>query len=258
MHRRPPSPASTGGEQASFEAAHGASAGPQEMVLRAMTLSAEITQFEVTSQEALTPHADFMVTHGVQSPDMTSGAQRSIHAMLGYVDRRIARSDRAAMSLLFGITMRRQALQLLDESQAVRDTVAEAKIAKAEATFHESAEAHVLAFEQAPPQGVKLSLPYLAKRYDEVTAFLQMRPLCELPSSSWREAGCAEMRPHFKTAATYRATTLPELIQTGLSTMKAQGVGGALLDVAAAKLAAGDVKGAAVLHDAALRGAEGT
>ncbi|MDC3987212.1 hypothetical protein [Polyangium jinanense] len=245
-------------ETAILEAAHDASAGPQEMALRAMKLSAEITQFEVTSQEALAPHADFMVTHGAQSPDMTSGAQRSIHAMLGYVDRRIARSDRAAMSLLFGIAMRRQALQLLDEIQSVRDTVAEAKIAKAEATFQESAEAQVLAFEQAPPQGVKLSLPYLAKRYDEVTAFLQMRPLCELPSSSWRESGCAEMRPHFKAAATYRATTLPGLIQTGLSTMKAQGVGGALLDAAAAKLAAGDVKRAAVLHDAALRSAEGT
>ncbi|HVK69129.1 MAG TPA: hypothetical protein VM694_31945 [Polyangium sp.] len=189
---------------------------------------------------------------------MTSGAQRSIHAMLGYVDRRIARSDRAAMALLFGLTMRRQALELLGESQAVREQVAEAKTAKAEATFFESAEAHVLAFEQAAPEGVKLSLPYLAKQYDEVTAFLQMRPLCELPSSTWREAGCAAMRPHFKAAATYRVTTLPGLVQTGLSTMKAQGVDGALIEAAAAKLAAGDVKGAAVLHDAALRGAEGT
>ncbi|MDI1432465.1 hypothetical protein [Polyangium sorediatum] len=241
-----------------LEAAHDASAGPQEMVLRAMKLSAEITQFEVTSQEVLAPHVDFMVTHATQSPDMTSSAQRSIHAMLGYVDRRVRRSDRAAMSLLLGITMRRQALVLLDESQDVRAQVAEAKIAKAEATFQESAEAQVLAFEKAPPLGVKLWIPYLAKRYDEVTALLQMRPLCELPSSSWREAGCTAMRPHFKAAATYRATTLPGLVQTGLSTMKAQGVGGALLDAAAAKLAAGDVKGAAVLHDAALRGAEGT
>ncbi|WP_136929933.1 hypothetical protein [Polyangium fumosum] len=223
-----------------------------------MKLSAKITQFEITSQEALAPHADFMTTHGTANPDMASSAQRSIHAMLGYVDRRIARSDRAAMSLLFGITMRRQALSLLDESQDVRAQVAEAKIAKAEATFQESAEAQVLAFEKVTPQNGNLSLPYLAKRYDDVTAFLQMRPLCELPSSSWREAGCAAMRPHFKAAATYRATTLPGLVQTGLSTMKAQGVGGALLDAAAAKLAAGDVKGAAVLHDAALRGAEGT
>ncbi|MDI1451921.1 hypothetical protein [Polyangium sp. 6x1] len=245
-------------ETAILEAAHGASAGPQEMALRAMKLSAEIAQFEVTSQEKLAPHADFMTTHGAANPDMTSSAQRSNHAMLGYVERRVRRSDRAAMALLFGIAMRRQALQLLDESQAVRDTVAEAKIAKAEVTFHESAEAQVLAFEKAPPLGVKLSIPYLAKRYDEVTAFLQMRPLCELPSSSWREAGCAAMRPHFKAAVTYRATTLPGLIKTGLSTMKAQGVGGGLLDAAAAKLEAGDVKGAAVLHDAALRGAEGT
>lgn len=245
-------------EASILEAAHGVSAAPQEMVLRAMKLSAEVQQFEVSSQEALAPHAEFMVTHGAPNPDMTSSAQRSIHAMVGYVERRIRRSDRAALSLLFGVAMRRQALQLLEESQSVREQVTEAKITKAEATFHESAEAQVLAFEKAPPLGVKLSIPYLAKRYDEVTALLQMRPLCELPSSSWREAGCAEMRPHFKAAATYRATTLPGLIQTGLTAMKAQGVGGALLDAAAAKLAAGDVKGAAVLHDAALRGAEGT
>ncbi|TKD05055.1 hypothetical protein [Polyangium fumosum] len=36
-----------------LEAAHDASAGPQEMVLRAMKLSAETVQFEVTSQETL-------------------------------------------------------------------------------------------------------------------------------------------------------------------------------------------------------------
>ncbi|MRG95327.1 hypothetical protein [Polyangium spumosum] len=245
-------------EQSLLKTAQGASAAPQEMVLRAMKLSAEVAQFEVSSQEALAPHADFMTAHDAPNPDMTSSAQRSIHAMLGYVERRIRRSDRAAISLLFGITMRRQALQLLGESEAVRAQVVEAKVTKAEATFHESAEAQVLAFEKAPPLGVKLSIPYLAKRYDEVTAFLQMRPLCELPSTSWREKGCAAMRPHFKAAATYRATTLPGLVQTGITTMKAQGVGGVLLDAASAKLAAGDVKGAAVLHDAALRGAEGT
>ncbi len=245
-------------EQAILETAQATSAAPQDFVLRAMKLAAQIQQFEITSQEALAPHADFMVTHGAANPDMTSAAMRSINAMMGYVERRMARSDRAAISLLFGVVMRRQALVLLGESQPVRDQVAEARITKAEATFHESAEAQVLIFEKAPPQGVKLSLPYLAKRYDEVTAFLQMRPLCELPSSSWREAGCAAMRPHFKGAATFRATTFPGLIQTGLSTMKAQGVGSGLLDAAGAKLAAGDVKGAAVLHDAALRGAEGT
>ncbi len=245
-------------EQTILETAQATSAAPRDFALRAMKLAAQIQQFEITSQEALAPHADFMATHGAANPDMTSAAMRSINAMLGYVERRIARSDRAAISLLFGVVMRRQALVLLGETQPVRDQVAEAKLTKAEATFYESAKAQVLAFEKAPPQGVKFSLPYLAKRYDEITAFLQMRALCELPSSSWREAGCAAMRPHFKAAATFRATTFPGLIQTGLSTMRAQGVGSGLLDAAGAKLAAGDVKGAAVLHDAALRGAEGT
>jgi hypothetical protein len=49
---------------------------------------------------------------------------------------------------------------------------------------------------------------------------------------------------------------LPSLIATGISTMKLQGADAALLDAAQAKLDAGDVKGAAILHDAALRGVE--
>ena len=40
--------------------------------------------------------------------------------------------------------------------------------------------------------------------------------------------------------------------------MKAAGVEAALLDAAKAKLDAGDIKAAAILHDAALRQAEGT
>lgn len=40
--------------------------------------------------------------------------------------------------------------------------------------------------------------------------------------------------------------------------MKAAGVDAALLDAAKAKLDAGDLKAAAVLHDAALRISEGT
>jgi hypothetical protein len=40
--------------------------------------------------------------------------------------------------------------------------------------------------------------------------------------------------------------------------MKTKGFDTTLLDLAKAKLDAGDIKGAAVLHDAALRSAEGT
>jgi hypothetical protein len=104
----------------------------------------------------------------------------------------------------------------------------------------------------------KLGLPYLAKRYDELLRVVQMAPFCGTVSTSWRDAGCSALRDNVKEASSYLKTTLPSLLVTGLTTMKAKGAPAELLDAAKAKLDAGDIKAAAVLHDAALRAVEGT
>jgi hypothetical protein len=248
-----------GVEQAILAAAMDASAAPNALVLAAMKLSAQIQQFELASQEAIKPHADFMATHGAALPDMTSSALRSLNAMLGYMQRRVARSDATAIGLLLGVGMRRKALEMLaGASQAARAQVADAKLKRAGAVFSDASKARVQAVQGAPPMSAKLGLPYLAKRYDELTRLLQMQPLCDPASSSWREAGCASLRDTFDGAAAYLKTTLPAQLSTGLATMKAAGVDEALLDAAKAKLDTGDLKAAAVLHDAALRSSEGT
>jgi hypothetical protein len=213
-----------GVEQAILAAAHDASAKPHEIVMSAMKLSAQIQEFELVSQAAIAPYADFLATHAAALPDMTSGALRSLNAMLGYMQQRVARSDATATSLLNGIAMRRQALVMLQAGQAARDTVAQAKLLKASTTFHESANARVTALSEAPAASARLKLPYLAKRYDQLTALLQQQPLCDPSSSSWREAGCISLRPHFKAAETYLKTTLPTLIMTGIATMRSKGV----------------------------------
>jgi hypothetical protein len=246
-------------EQAILTVALNASAKPNDLASDAMKLSAKIQQFELASQEAIEPHADFMARHGAALPDMTSSAQRSLNAMLGYMQRRVGRSDATATVLILGVGMRRKALQMLAGSpSAVRAQVASAKLEKASSTFSEASKARVSSIQGAPPLSSELGLPYLAKRYDELTALLQMQPLCDPASASWREAGCVSLRENFKGAATYLKTTLPSLLSSGLAAMKAAGVDAALLDAAKAKLDAGDVKAAAVLHDAALRRAEGT
>jgi hypothetical protein len=244
-------------EQAVFTAALSASAKPNDLMLSAMKLSAQIQQFEIASREAIEPHFDFMAKHGAALPDMTSAAMRSINAMLGYMRRRVARSDATATALILGIGMRRKALEMLAASPAVRAYVADAKLQKAEAVFSETSKARVNAIEGLPPVSSKLGLPYLAKRYDELTRLLQMQPLCTPASVSWRGAGCAALQDNFEGAATYLKATLPSQLSTGLAAMKAAGVDVALLDAAKAKLDGGDVKAAAILHDAALRSAEG-
>src|SRR5262249_19850943 len=103
-----------------------------------------------------------------------------------------------------------------------------------------------------------MGLPYLAKRYDQLVALLQLRPLCDPSSSSWREAGCVSLGASFTAAETYLKTTMPALIKTGIGAMRAKGADAALLDAAQVKLDAGDVKAAALAYDAAVRSTEGT
>lgn len=247
-----------GVEQAIVTAAQDASSAPVELTMAAMTLSAQLQMFEITSQAAIAPHADFLASHGAVLPDMTSDAQRSLNAMLGYMQQRVTRSDATATSLLNGIAMRAKALAVLDASPSSAVGLAQSQALAAKLAFHADASAQLVALSEAPPSSRKLGLPYLAARYDQLTKILQMRAFCASPSSSWREAGCGALRRSFGTAATDLRTTLPALIATGLSTLRASGVDSRLLDAAQSKLDAGNVKGAALAYDAAVRSTEGT
>ena len=244
-------------EQAILAAAKDASGKPVELSSKAMKLSAELQVFEVASQGAIAPHTDFLATHGAVLPDMTSRARRSLNAMLGYIKQRVARSDAAATSLLNGAAARHQALVLLGAGPGMSAQVAQKKLLAAAQTFKDTSTARVDALSASPSMSKTMSLPYLAHRYDQLTALLQMQPLCDPAFSSWREAGCASLRAKFSAAEAERKTTLPALVTTGIAAMRVKGVDKPLLDAAQGKLDSGDVKGAAILYDAAVRIAEG-
>lgn len=245
-------------ENAIVDAAHSASAKPNELLIAGLKLTADILQFEKTSRDALSPHADFMTANGAMMPDLSSGALRSIHAMLGYAQQRVARSDATAKWLLLGVGMRRQALQLLANAAApVRTTIADALLAHAATKFESSAQVRVDALATIS-MSQTLGLPYLAERYDEHAALLQMAPLCNVTTSSWRESGCVSLRPRFKDATKYLKVTLPAEISQGLTVMKNRGVDAVLIDKVQDKLKAGDIKGAALAHDALLHSTEGS
>ncbi|WP_437998543.1 hypothetical protein WMF26_50415 [Sorangium sp. So ce185] len=63
-------------------------------------------------------------------------------------------------------------------------------------------------------------------------------------------------RPHQDCSR--EATGLPKKIASGLAALREKGMAAAALDAVQARLDAGDVKGAAIAYDAAVRGAEGT
>jgi len=234
-----------------------ASAKPNELLMSGMKLTAEILQFDKSAREALLPHETLLIENGARMPDLTSGALRSIHAMLAYAKLRVARSDATAKSLLLGSEMRGNALYLLANADSpARTTIANALLSKAGTTFAQSAQAQVDAIKTA--QMSKLGVPYLAHRYDERAALLQMVPLCNAISSSWRETGCVSMRPKFKDAGTYMKVTLPAEIKQGLVVLKNQGVDPQMIEKVQQRLDKGDIKGAAMAYDVVLQSAEGT
>ncbi|WP_437754048.1 hypothetical protein [Sorangium sp. So ce1389] len=247
-----------GAEQAVLAAAREASRAPGELTAEVMTLSAELQAFAGSFDEAIAPHEEFLATHGAVVPDMTSGALRSLSAMLGYAERRVARSDATATALLGGIAMRRQALRALQMDEGAREAIARSRIQRASEVFGEGARARAAVVSTPPPVSEKLGLPLLAERCGELLALVQMRPLCEAAGSSWREAGCAALRGRFEAAEAELRTGLPRKIAAGLAALREKGMAAAALDAAQARLDAGDVKGAAIAYDAAVRGAEGT
>ncbi|WP_437719779.1 hypothetical protein [Sorangium sp. So ce861] len=247
-----------GVEQAVLAAAREASRAPGELAAEILRSSAALQVFAASFEEAMAPHREFLATHGAVLPDMTSGALRSLSAMLGYVQRRVARSDATAAALLGGIALRRQALRVLQMDEGAREAIAGARARKASDAFGARARAQVAALSAAPPVSGKLGLPLLAERCGELSALVQLRPLCEAAGSSWREAGCAELRGRFDAAEAELRTGLPRKIAAGLAALRETGMAAAALDAVEARLDAGDVKGAAIAYDAAVRGAEGT
>ncbi|AUX38502.1 MULTISPECIES: hypothetical protein [Sorangium] len=247
-----------GAEQAVLAAAREASRAPNELAAEIMTLSAELQALAVSFEEAIAPHEEVLATHGAVVPDMTSGALRSLSAMLGYAQRRVARSDATATALLGGIALRRQSLRVLEGDEGAHEAIARSRLERASEVFGEGARARVEALSAAPPVSEKVGLPLLAERCGELVALVQMRPLCEAAGSSWREAGCAALRGRFDAAEAELRTGLPRKIAAGLAALREKGMTTAALDAAQARLDAGDVKGAAIAYDAAVRGAEGT
>ncbi|WP_437996693.1 hypothetical protein WMF26_37765 [Sorangium sp. So ce185] len=247
-----------GVEQAVLAAAREASRAPGELTAEILRSSAALQVFAASFDEAMAPHGELLATHGAVPPDMTSGALRSLNAMLGYVQGRVARSDATAAALLGGIALRRQALRVLQMDEGAREAIARSRARKASDAFGERARAQVAALSAAPPESEELGLPLLAERCGALVALVQLRPLCEAAGSSWRDAGCAVLRGRFDAAEAELRTGLPQQIAAGLAALREKGMAAAALDVAQARLDAGDVKGAAMAYDAAVRGAEGT
>jgi hypothetical protein len=231
---------------------------PDQFIADATGLRMSIASAGAQFAAQLDTYTAFMNQFGMNRPDLTSSAIHSLDNMIAYVEDRRQRNDAVATRLLDDLTLRRQALILIATSQATQATIAQAELLSASTTFLNNATQQISALWAAPPTSTKLKLPYLAARYDLFTAFLQLQPLCATGATgSWRETGCNSLNQQFASAQAYQTTTLPGQIKIGVMLMTGSAAPAALLSDITAKLAAGNVKGAAAEYDEALLASDG-
>lgn len=226
-------------EQSIVAAARDAGAKPNDLRVDAAKAAGELDAFEVELRRRLASYTAFTRDHGITAPDMTSSALRSLAAMLTYVQLRTAHSEATANSVLEDLAARRKALELRD-------------------TAHLSALALRLSISHLAgltATSVKLKLPYLADRYDQLSALAQLEPVCEAPSPDAEDTGCAELLPQM-TSARSELTRIPAAIREGLATMRRSGVDARAIATVEAWLSAGDAKAAALAYDATVRGTD--
>ncbi|HVJ92504.1 MAG TPA: hypothetical protein VM580_22035, partial [Labilithrix sp.] len=230
---------------------------PDDLVLRSMRLAAALRAHTAELTAMLGPHRDFMKEHGAEVPDMTSAAVASLDKMVAYCQQRRSRTDEHIVTLSKGLAARREALVGMAVDETTRETFANAGLLKASAIFLDESNQRIAALWRTPPKSTTMNLPYLTQRYDDITAFLQLEPLCSAATADWRETGCIALRRHFATARSYQKATIPILIRAANGPLRTHGAPASALDEALVKLTAGDVKAAVVAYDEALRASEG-
>ncbi|NMO20262.1 hypothetical protein HPC49_22685 [Pyxidicoccus fallax] len=232
-----------------------------ELVLEAMRLRTRLALLQEEYLEQLEPLQEFIAQRGLHMGDLVRGELQMLGGIEGYCDSRRRKVLSAVDRLLEGMKQRRDALIGLEANEATRQALADAAFLTASQRFLDDVTARSTQLWQVAPKSTRLKLSFLSAKYDQMESYLQFEPACAPPQDgarSWREAGCVAMRRDFSRVRTWMTSTLPGTLRLNVSMMRsAGGVPAALLTDVEAKLAAGQLKAAAVAHDAALNVSDG-
>ena len=231
---------------------------PNNIILEASRLAATLQKADELRPPSTRPESvrDFGTTKQLNEPDFVATAARSLDNMIAYCEQRRNVSNEIARKISDGITARRDALIALKADDATRATISDAKTLRASAVFLSEITARVSTLWGLPQNSTKQKLPFLAQRYEEADAFVSFAPICAPPVVGWREAGCNLFNRHMVGARTYLLTSLPAIARMGLQQLEAAGIANTLLLDAQAKLLSGDMKGAMLSYDEAVRASD--
>lgn len=154
-----------------------------------------------------------------------------------------------------GLKLRSEALQQAAADEATRVTFAKTQHLQAATDFLNEANQRSSQLLALPPKTVSLKAMVLAGKLDEVSALLELEPLCvaeKLAVESWRESGCVALRRDFARGRTFAEKTVPALIRANITLLRRAGVPADQLTPIESELAQNRVRAAAVLSDAVI------
>ncbi|RKH36532.1 hypothetical protein D7Y13_00265 [Corallococcus praedator] len=241
--------------------AHQESAESSAIAMEAVRLRVLLAELQEDYVEQLAPHKDFIARRGLRMGDLVDGELEMLGGIEGYAGSRLRKVLTGVDTLLEGMKQRRDALIGLEANAATRQALADAAFLTASQRFLDDVTSRSTKLWQVAPRSTVLKLSLLAEKFDQMDAYLQFEPACAPPQAgqrSWREAGCVAMRRDFSRVRSWMTSTLPGTLRINVAMMRQAGtVPAALLTDVEAKLATGQLKTAAMVHDAALRVSDG-
>ncbi|AGC42663.1 hypothetical protein MYSTI_01315 [Myxococcus stipitatus DSM 14675] len=241
--------------------AHQESGAASVLAMDAVRLRMQLGRIQEDYVTSLLRDKEFIAQRGLVMGDLVDGELEMLGGIEGYCDSRRRKVLTAVDRLLEGMKQRRDALIGLEADAATRQAMADAAFLTASQRFLDDVTARSTQLWKVAPKSTVLKLSFLSEKFDQMESYLQFEPACAPPAAgqrSWRETGCVAMRRDFSRVRTWMTSTLPGTLRLNVAMMRNAGtVPAAMLLEVEAKLAAGQLKDAATVHDAALRKSDG-
>jgi hypothetical protein len=201
----------------------------------------------------IAPYADFLATNKMAKPDATAVALASLQSMNGYCLQREDRMRAAIDQVADGLSRRVTALLTAATDAATQTTLLASAQLHASSDFVAESNARLAHLWSKLPTSTVLKLSFLSAKYDEMTAFLQLEPICASTPPAYMQTGCLLLKPQFSKAHDWINRTAPSVIRIQAMMMKSAGIDAAKTDAVVAEANAGHTAQAAFDQDILLR-----
>lgn len=216
-------------------------------------LQASLGDVQAVYDTRVAAYSDFLTANGMTKPDATSVALASLNSMKGYCMQREAQMRGVVDGVADGMSRRVTALLTAVNDAATQSTLLASAQLHASSDFVADINGRLSSLWAKLPTSTVLKLSFLSAKYDEMTAFLQLEPVCASTPPAYMQTGCLLLKPQFSKAHDWINRTAPSVIRIQAMMMKSAGIDPTKTDAVVAEVNAGHTAQAAYDQDLLLR-----